>query len=90
MVYVLNIDGQPLMPTERHGKVRRLLNSASAKVEIESETKQNTKFTDSDCLTKLNTKIPNTSFSADEKQAISTFEIYKETRSTEEVFHTKS
>jgi len=25
MVYVLSIDGKPLMPTERHGKVRRLL-----------------------------------------------------------------
>ena len=25
MVYVLDIDGKPLMPTERHGKVRRLL-----------------------------------------------------------------
>lgn len=25
MVYVLNNDGQPLMPTNRHGKVRRLL-----------------------------------------------------------------
>ena len=24
MVYVLNIDGQPLMPTSRYGKVRRL------------------------------------------------------------------
>ena len=23
MVYVLNKDGQPLMPTNRHGKVRR-------------------------------------------------------------------
>lgn len=32
MVYVLDIDGQPLMPTERHGKVRRLLNSHLAKV----------------------------------------------------------
>lgn len=32
MVYVLNIDGQPLMPTERHGKVRRLLKSGKAKV----------------------------------------------------------
>lgn len=27
MVYVLDIDGQPLMPTTRHEKVRRLLNN---------------------------------------------------------------
>ena len=32
MVYVLNIGGQPLMPTNRHGKVRRLLNNGKAKV----------------------------------------------------------
>ena len=32
MVYVLNIDGKPLMPTERHGKVRRLLKEKKAKV----------------------------------------------------------
>ena len=32
MVYVLNINGQPLMPTERHGKVRRLLKTGKAKV----------------------------------------------------------
>ena len=32
MVYVLDINGQPLMPTARHGKVRRLLNSRLAKV----------------------------------------------------------
>lgn len=32
MVYVLNIDGQPLMPTNRHGKVRRLLKTKKAKV----------------------------------------------------------
>ena len=32
MVYVLNRDGQPLMPTDRHGKVRRLLKSDKAKV----------------------------------------------------------
>ena len=32
MVYVLNIDGQPLMPTNRHGKVRRLLKNGQAKV----------------------------------------------------------
>lgn len=32
MVYVLDINGQPLIPTARHGKVRRLLNSHLAKV----------------------------------------------------------
>ena len=32
MVYVLGKDGQPLMPTNRHGKVRRLLKSNKAKV----------------------------------------------------------
>ena len=32
MVYVLNKDGQPLMPTNRHGKARRLLISGQAKV----------------------------------------------------------
>ena len=32
MVYVLDIDGQPLMPTLRHRKVRKLLNSHLAKV----------------------------------------------------------
>lgn len=32
MVYVLNKDGQPLMPTNRHGKVRHLLKSGKAKV----------------------------------------------------------
>lgn len=32
MVYVLNIYGQPLMPTQRHGKVRRLLKEVRAKV----------------------------------------------------------
>ena len=32
MVYVLNKDGHPLMPTERHGKVRRMLRSGEAKV----------------------------------------------------------
>lgn len=30
MVYVLSKDGHPLMPTMRHGKVRRLLNSGKA------------------------------------------------------------
>ena len=32
MVYVLDINGQPLMPTARHGKLRRLLNNHLAKV----------------------------------------------------------
>lgn len=32
MVYVLNIDGQPLMPTNRHGKVRHLLKDGKAKI----------------------------------------------------------
>lgn len=32
MVYVLGKNGQPLMPTSRHGKVRRLLKSNKAKV----------------------------------------------------------
>ena len=32
LVYVLDKDGHPLMPTERCGKVRRLLNSSKAKV----------------------------------------------------------
>jgi len=32
MVYVLNKDGQPLMPTRRHGKVRHLLEDGRAKV----------------------------------------------------------
>ena len=32
MVYVLNINGVPLMPTDRHGKVRRLLKAKKAKV----------------------------------------------------------
>ena len=32
MVYVINKNGQPLMPTERHGKVRRLLRDKKAKV----------------------------------------------------------
>ena len=32
MVYVLNKNGQPLMPTDRHGKVRRLLKSGKAEV----------------------------------------------------------
>ena len=32
MVYVLNKDGQPLMPTNRHGKVKYLLKTGKAKV----------------------------------------------------------
>ena len=32
MVYVLNKNGQPLMPTNRHGKVRRLLKVKKAKI----------------------------------------------------------
>lgn len=32
MVYVLNKDGQPIMPTTRYGKVRRLLKQGKAKV----------------------------------------------------------
>ena len=32
MVYVLDMNGQPLMPTKRHGKVRRMLKSDKAKV----------------------------------------------------------
>ena len=32
MVYILDINGNPLMPTNRYGKVRRLLNSNKAKV----------------------------------------------------------
>ena len=32
MVYVLNANGRPLMPTERYGKVRRMLESGKAKV----------------------------------------------------------
>ena len=32
MVYVLNINGQPLMPTNRHGKVKCLLKQGKAKV----------------------------------------------------------
>ena len=32
MVYVLNKDGKPLMPTTRHGKVRHLLKDGKAKV----------------------------------------------------------
>ena len=32
LVYVLNITGQPLMPTTRHGKVKHLLREGKAKV----------------------------------------------------------
>ena len=32
MVYVLSSNGAPLMPTERHGKVRRMLKSGQARV----------------------------------------------------------
>src|SRR5574344_2024528 len=32
MVYVLDINGKPLMPTKRHGKVRRMLRDGKAKV----------------------------------------------------------
>lgn len=32
LVYVISKDGQPLMPTERFGKVRRLLKEKKAKV----------------------------------------------------------
>ena len=32
MVYVLNIHGQPLVPTDRHGRVKHLLRRGEAKV----------------------------------------------------------
>ncbi len=32
MVYVLSKEGKPLMPTERYGKVRRMLRDGRAKV----------------------------------------------------------
>ncbi len=32
MVYIIDKNGQPLMPTERHGKIRRLLKNNKAKV----------------------------------------------------------
>ena len=32
MVYVLSMEGKPLMPTNRHGKIRRLLKEGKAKV----------------------------------------------------------
>ena len=32
MVYIINKDNQPLMPTMRHGKVRRLLKNGKAKI----------------------------------------------------------
>ena len=32
MVYVISKNGQPLMPTNRHGKVKHLLRSGNAKI----------------------------------------------------------
>ena len=32
MVYVLDVNGRPLMPTKRHGKVRHLLKNEQAKI----------------------------------------------------------
>ena len=32
MVYVISKDGHPLMPSRRHGKIRRLLKENKAKV----------------------------------------------------------
>ena len=32
VVYVLDVNGNPMMPTRRFGKVRRLLNSRQAKI----------------------------------------------------------
>ncbi|GHV34616.1 hypothetical protein FACS1894187_05560 [Synergistales bacterium] len=32
MVYIISANGNPLMPTTRHGKVRRLLKKGKAKV----------------------------------------------------------
>ena len=32
MVYVLDIEGKPLMPTKRYGKVRRMIRDGKAKV----------------------------------------------------------
>jgi hypothetical protein len=32
MVYVLDINGKPLMPTCRHGKIKHLLKNGKAKV----------------------------------------------------------
>lgn len=32
MVYVLDVNGKPQMPTERHGKVKRMLKEGRAKV----------------------------------------------------------
>ena len=50
MVYVLSKDGHPLMPTMRHGKVRRLLYSGKAivkrrcpfTIQLLYETEENT------------------------------------------------
>lgn len=33
-VYVLDVDGKPLMPTCRYGKVRRMLKSGQAKAVV--------------------------------------------------------
>jgi len=46
MVYVISKDGKPLMPTKRHGKVRRWLKANLAKVvsHIPFETKSYTQF----------------------------------------------
>ncbi len=32
MIYILDKNKNPLMPTERHGKIRKLLNEGKAKV----------------------------------------------------------
>ena len=39
MVYVLNKNGQPIMPTKNHSKVRLLLKSGKAKVVFVREIK---------------------------------------------------
>ena len=38
MVYVIGKNGQPLMPTNRHGKVKHLLKDGKAKVISEAVT----------------------------------------------------
>lgn len=58
MVYVVANDGQPLMPTERHGKVCRMLKSGMAKVIKKCP------FT---IQLQSDTMAGNTSFSEDEK-----------------------
>lgn len=35
-VYVLDMDGQPLMPTSRFGKVRRLLRDKKQRLSVEN------------------------------------------------------